>query len=343
MPSAAPVSATIPASGARLRPSSVGSAWTWTSFVSGAEAAEAEPEVERRPEHADDVGGLERAAPLVREDELVLRRQGAPAGAVQEDRQPAVLDEEPELLPGAVPPDAAAGDDDRPLGPRQQVGGLHDLARVAEGPRVGARRRRLGLLRGLVEEDVHRQLEVDGAARLGERVPERGRDELRDPVGGEAGRRPLRDRLEDRELVELLQRALPRLDERSRAAEDDERRLRGEAVRDRGDDAGDARARGHDRDAAAAPDAAPGLRGVRGGLLVADVEDADPLEPAALVDRHHVPAREREDRVDALGCDRPGGEAASLHALGHHRRRLDGAARQRRRALRRLRSGNPRA
>jgi putative phosphoesterase len=53
------------------------------------------------------------------------------------------------------------------------------------------------------------------------------------------------------------------------------------------------------------------------GLLVAHVDDPYALEPAALVDRHHVPAGEREDGVDALGCDRLRREPASLPAVAH--------------------------
>jgi hypothetical protein len=52
-------------------------------------------------------------------------------------------------------------------------------------------------------------------------------------------------------------------------------------------------------------------------LLVTNVDDAHTLEAAPLVDRHHVPTREREDRVDALRLDRPGNEMPALYALGH--------------------------
>src|SRR5205814_1776464 len=117
--------------------------------------------------------------------------------------------------------------------------------------------------------------------------------------------------------VELLQSELLRLDERAGAADDDERGLRREAVRHRGDDAGDAGPGRHDRDAAPPLHAAPGLGGVAGRLLVSDVDDANALEPAALVDRHHVPTAEREDRVDALGRDRLRREPAALERLRH--------------------------
>jgi predicted ester cyclase len=53
------------------------------------------------------------------------------------------------------------------------------------------------------------------------------------------------------------------------------------------------------------------------GLLVANVDDANALAPAALVDRHHVPAGEGEDDVDPLSRDRLRGEPPILERLAH--------------------------
>src|SRR5213080_3764811 len=47
-------------------------------------------------------------------------------------------------------------------------------------------------------------------------------------------------------------------------------------------------------------DARPAVGGVRRGLLVAHVDDADALVEAAVVDRHDVPAAEREHEGHAL-------------------------------------------
>jgi hypothetical protein len=120
-----------------------------------AEAAEAEPEVERRPDYADHVGRLERRAARVLEEQLVFRRQRAATGAVQEDRQLPVLREERELLPRAVPPDPVAGDHRRALGAVEQLGSLHHLARVAERSRRRARRSSLDVVR-VGKKHVHR-------------------------------------------------------------------------------------------------------------------------------------------------------------------------------------------
>ena len=57
---------------------------------------------------------------------------------------------------------------------------------------------------------------------------------------------------------------------------------------------------GHQRHARPAGDARVAVGGVRRGLLVPHVDDADALVEAAVVDRHDVAAAEREDEVDAL-------------------------------------------
>ena len=171
--------------------------------------------------------------------------------------------------------------------------------------------------RGLLEEHVHGHFEIDGPARLCERVPERACDELWDPLGLGADGGPLGDRLEERELVELLESALLCLDEWTSSSDDEERRLRDVAVGDGRDRSGDARSGRHDRHATAPPDPAPSLGGVCGSLLVPDVDDPYALVPAALVDRHDVAAREGEDRVDAMRGERPRHEATALNPLSH--------------------------
>ena len=118
-------------------------------------------------------------------------------------------------------------------------------------------------------------------------------------------------------MVELLERSLSGLDEWPGSTDDDERRLRREGVCDGRDHTGDARAGGDDGDAAGSFDAAPCLGCVRGGLLVPHIHDAHPLESAALVDRHHMPAAEREDRVHALRRDCLGREPPALNLFCH--------------------------
>src|SRR5262245_34024445 len=96
--------------------------------------------------------------------------------------------------------------------------------------------------------------------------------------------RPLRDRVEDRALVELLQRSLTCLDEWTSAADHHERRLCGEGVGDCGDDTSHAGACGDDGHATGAVDPSPCLCSMGRRLLMPHVDHAHPLEPAALVD-----------------------------------------------------------
>ena len=280
------------------------------------ETAIAKAEVERRPDDADDVRLLECRAPGVLEEELVAGRQRAATRAVQVDGYAARLGETRKLGGGAVPPDAASRHDGRTLGSPQEVGRLVQPARVGEGARRLGRERD-GLRIAVGEEDVGGKLEVHRPAWRRERLPECERHVLGDPVDLRAHRGPLRDRLHQRELVELLQRTPLRLRERPGAAEHDHRRLGGKAVCDGRDGPGHPRPRGDEGDARRAPDSPPRLGGVRRGLLVADVHDADALVPAPLVDRHHVAAGEREDRVDARGRDRARREPAALDPFSH--------------------------
>ena len=189
----------------------------------GRKPSELEPEVERRPDDADHIGVGQGPTTGMLEEERMLGRQRTATGTVEVDGQAAVLSEDAELLPGAVPPDACPCDHRRTLGLGEQVGGLHHLARIAEGARVRARA--LGNAGAVRKEHIHGELEVDRPARLRERVSERGRDVIGDAIRLGADGGPLRDRRQDRALVELLQCALARLSERPGATDHDERRL----------------------------------------------------------------------------------------------------------------------
>ena len=207
------------------------------------------------------------------------------------------------------------------------VGGALDAVRVARVEGGHARRSRCAIGLDLLEEDVHRELEVDRAEGARERVPERQRDVLREPLAVRAHARPLGDRPHQGQLVELLERSALRLHQRARAADDEEGHLGRERARDGGHGSRDAGARGDDGDPARPAHAPPRLGGVRRRLLVAHVDDTNALQPAALVDRHHVAAGEREHDVHALGRDRLRDESASLHALGHRPERTTGRLR----------------
>ena len=77
---------------------------------------------------------------------------------------------------------------------------------------------------------------------------------------------------------------------------------------------GATRAGGGDDDAELAGLAGVAVGGVGGGLLVADVDDADAFVDAAVVDVDDVAAAQGEDRVDALGLEGLGDQMAA----GYH-------------------------
>ena len=131
------------------------------------------------------------------------------------------------------------------------------------------------------------------------------------------GRGQLRQRRDERDVVDLLQRALAPA-HRRRAAAEHERAATpfcwaepialipfvtpGPAV------------------SAATPgcagDLRPALGGERRGLLVAGVDEVDALLAAAVVDREQVAAREREQLRDAVGLQAPRDQPAAVDLGG---------------------------
>jgi hypothetical protein len=111
---------------------------------------------------------------------------------------------------------------------------------------------------------------------------------------------PLGDRLHHRDLIDAaLERQRLGLAQRRRAGQEE----RGHAVEmrvgDGGDAVGEARPRGHERDARPTRGARPAVRGMARRLLVARVDEADVAAGGRHVDGVQVPAVEREDGVDA--------------------------------------------
>src|SRR5207249_11219422 len=96
------------------------------------------------------------------------------------------------------------------------------------------------------------------------------------------------------------------------------RRLVVPGVGDSGHAVGHAGAGRDDGDAAAPRRARPAFGRVSGDLLVAHVDHAHVLVEARVVDRLHVPAAERENRVDAFLLDRADDEVAAVYQ-GHWR------------------------
>ena len=78
------------------------------------------------------------------------------------------------------------------------------------------------------------------------------------------------------------------------------------------DDVGDAGPGGDGAHARLARDARPAVGGVAGGLLVADVDDADPLVEAAVVDGLDVASAEGEEVRRAVPLERLGDQAPAV-------------------------------
>ena len=139
-----------------------------------------------------------------------------------------------------------------------------------------------------------------GPGHVGGRDAERGRDVLAEAARVGHGDRPLGDRPHQLDVVHVLQAAHVLERPRRLPADDDHRRLGALRGRDAGDGVGQAGAGRDERDAGLPGDARPAVGGVRRGLLVPHVDDADALVDAPVVDRHDVTAAEREDELDAL-------------------------------------------
>ena len=164
----------------------------------------------------------------------------------------------------------------------------------------------------LAVEHVARDLEVGRTVGAVEALARGHRDHVGDALGRHHGRGELGDRLHHVDVRQILQRrpsstgasALwpPMCEHRALGAE------RGG---DAGDGVGAAGAGGRHHAAEPAGLARVAVGGVRGGLLVAHVDDADALVDAAVIDVDDVAAAQREDGVDALGLERLGDEVAA--------------------------------
>ncbi len=220
------------------------------------------------------------------------------------------------------PEDVGPDHQDGSVGLVDQLGDRRDRVAVGRGAgqlvgpgRIGQRRR--GSAPG-VERDVDERRTTMGRAR----GAQRGVDELGNLFGRGRGARRLRDRRDDRHVVELLQRsgAPPRL--RRASAEDEHRRPVERRRRDGAHAVRDARPRGQRGCAGPARHLRPTLRRERRRLLVARVDQPDAGLDAAVVEREEVPARQREQRVDVVAAQRLGRQPAAVglellrHAAG---------------------------
>ncbi len=143
----------------------------------------------------------------------------------------------------------------------------------------------------LAGQHVHRNLKKGRSWITGYGVADRHLDVVGDAVGVVAGIRPFTDRAHDRDVVHLLQRTTPQIVERPLSANYEDRAVGAPGVRDPGDAIGHAWTGGQYSAAdLARVETAPGVRGVHRGLLMAHIDNLDPLVEATVVDRHDVSA-----------------------------------------------------
>ncbi len=269
--------------------------------VLAAEDAVGESEVQRGPDHDDQVGCAERLAARLGDQQGMATGHDATAHAVGDGGKPGVLHQPQRGFLGAVGPHVAADDEHRPRGLGEQPAHLRDRLRVGvQAP--GALRRR-ALHRAAVEERVHRDIEEDRSPVAGASQAERGVHGVGDLVGPVHGGRPLGDRLHQGQVVKLLEAPGAPAVVGGPAADDHERRSAEARLGDRADAVGDAGTRGQDSQPGYAGQLPHGFGGEHGGLLVADVEEPHRRVglDRAVVHREDVRTGEREHGVHPVG------------------------------------------
>ena len=239
-------------------------------------------------------------------------------------RRPPALRNLPQLVPGAGPHHAAAGDDQRTLGGTEQR--RHLLQRAAvQGRGLDRRRRRerrAGRDGGV--QDVRRQLDRGRPRPPGDHVTDSLRDQRRHLLGPHGPTGPLGDRAQQLQLArELVQQAPAAVDlaRRHLARHAQHRGGAGVGRREAGHRVEDARAGDHEAAAGTPrrPRVAVGHEG--GGLLVARVDHADlagaPGERVeGRVELHAGQAEDDPQAVRQQGLDQQVGAGGS--AFGDH-------------------------
>ena len=129
-----------------------------------------------------------------------------------------------------------------------------------------------------------------------ERRPDRGREHLRNLARLGHGPGPLGDGPQQRDLLHLLERAQPAQTQWRGAADQQQRAPRGKALATPVT-ASVTPGPAVTRSAQTPPQAGIGVGGMGRGLLVTQVDDADALGQAAIVDRQDMTAAEREDVI----------------------------------------------
>ncbi len=283
--------------------------------------AELDHVVEPGADHQQHVGLGEGLDARVEERELVVLGDGAAGDRRRVERDAAGVDELAKLGGGVRPPHAAAADDQRPLGLGEERDRFLHGARIAERARqrlVLRREAELALVDGLAQH-VAGQVEVDRPRLAGGGVAEGARHQVGNAARVHDLLRPLGDRLEHADLVDLLEGVHVLADGRARAADGDERRRVGPRVGHARHEVGGAGAGAAHAHARALLDPPPRVGRVRGRLLVVRVDGADAHLDQGALRLEHGPAHQEEQRVAAL-VDEGAGEDLGA-GEGRHRSR----------------------
>ena len=244
-------------------------------------------------------------------------REEAAPGAVEVGRDVELADEAQGLLVPARGPHLRPEQDRGPLALDEKVGKPLDVRRIADRlrrrPVVPGLRNDRGVGRHLAVEHVARDLEVARPGGAREALARRHRHHVRDALGRWHGRRELGDGGRDVDVGKVLERAHLVLAERPLPTDVEHRALGAERGRDAGHRVGEP-GPGRRHHAAEAPGlAGVAVRGVGRDLLVADVDDADPLVDAPVVDVDDVTAAEGEDGVHPLAPEGTGDEVPARY------------------------------
>jgi hypothetical protein len=154
-------------------------------------------------------------------------------------------------------------------------------------------------------DDVVRQVEIGRAGPAVDRVPDRHLDIERDAVDVLDRMRELAERRRDQHLALFLERTHAVAPGLRRAANEDHRPAILLRIGEAGEAVDDAGAR-HDEAGTGAPgQIANGLRGIRGGLLVAHPDIGDPHLLRSRGNRAHRKPDDPEHEIDALPFEAP--------------------------------------
>ncbi|CAB5035165.1 unannotated protein [freshwater metagenome] len=176
---------------------------------------------------------------------------------------------------------------------------------------VGQRRSRWRLL-ALGEDDVEREVDEGRAGVRRKCRSQRFVDQPGYCVGTLGRGGELRQRRDKRNVVDLLERPHPPAQGRRTAAKNHDRRLILQRRADRAKAVGNARARCQRGNSRLARDLSPTFGGEGRCLLVAGIDNLDPLLAAAVVDREEVAAGEREQLRHSVLLEAPRYKAAAV-------------------------------